>query len=131
MARCVIWWEGMLLAEMREREGERGIERREGWGWRDRGLVRGRHATCREEGGREEGRERSLKATAESSMDKVAENVVETIIPKSSSFMNAFQLIAMSNDLDLSVLRKSKKKEEPVLEDLPKEYYDDVSAFIL
>ncbi|KAB2612008.1 hypothetical protein D8674_020040 [Pyrus ussuriensis x Pyrus communis] len=28
-------------------------------------------------------------------------------------------------------MRKSKKKEEPVLEDLPKEYYDDVSAFIL
>lgn len=32
------------------------------------------------------------------------ENVKETKIPKSSSFINAFQLIAMSNDLDLSGL---------------------------
>ncbi|RXH90941.1 hypothetical protein DVH24_006886 [Malus domestica] len=169
----------MRLAErregerMREREGGKGREREghatckeeggrederegriEGEGGRERGMVRGRHAIFR-------GTERSLKATAESSMDRVAsmettlnhfpspqaieqkeeelhiietdsqgkeesqlfnekakinpfnlligggthdhqENVVETIIPKSSSFMNAFQLIAMSNDLDLS-----------------------------
>lgn len=32
------------------------------------------------------------------------ENDMETKIPKSASFINAFQLIAMSNDLDLSGL---------------------------
>ncbi|CAN6552229.1 unnamed protein product [Malus baccata var. baccata] len=36
--------------------------------------------------------------------DSIEENVAETKIPKSSSFINAFQLIAMSNDLDLSGL---------------------------
>ncbi|PRQ37529.1 putative protein kinase CAMK-CAMKL-CHK1 family [Rosa chinensis] len=36
--------------------------------------------------------------------DSIEENVKETKIPKSSSFINAFQLIAMSNDLDLSGL---------------------------
>ncbi|KAJ8750757.1 hypothetical protein K2173_015938 [Erythroxylum novogranatense] len=36
--------------------------------------------------------------------DSVEENTAEAKIPKSSSFINAFQLIAMSNDLDLSGL---------------------------
>ncbi|TQD90720.1 hypothetical protein C1H46_023723 [Malus baccata] len=66
MAQCEIWWDAMLREE--EREGMR--EGRE----RETGLVRGRHATCREEGWRKRARERgkSLKATAASSMVKVA-----------------------------------------------------------
>ncbi|VVA38720.1 PREDICTED: CBL-interacting [Prunus dulcis] len=36
--------------------------------------------------------------------DSTEENDMETKIPKSASFINAFQLIAMSNDLDLSGL---------------------------
>ncbi|KAK4265453.1 hypothetical protein QN277_026505 [Acacia crassicarpa] len=36
--------------------------------------------------------------------DLVEENISEATIPKSSSFINAFQLIAMSEDLDLSGL---------------------------
>ena len=43
----------------------------------------------------------------------------------------SFSEFVCFSDFFMAVLRKSKKKEEPVLEDLPKEYYDDVSAFIL
>ncbi|XP_050375060.1 CBL-interacting serine/threonine-protein kinase 21 isoform X3 [Argentina anserina] len=39
-----------------------------------------------------------------SAFDSIEENVMETKLPISSSFINAFQLIAMSNDLDLSGL---------------------------
>ncbi|KAK9931874.1 hypothetical protein M0R45_019130 [Rubus argutus] len=40
--------------------------------------------------------------------DSIEENVKDTKILKSSSFINAFQLIAMSNDLDLSGLFEEK-----------------------
>ncbi|XP_057966990.1 CBL-interacting serine/threonine-protein kinase 21 isoform X3 [Malania oleifera] len=40
--------------------------------------------------------------------DSIEENATETKIPKPSNFINAFQLIAMSNDLDLSGLFEEK-----------------------
>ncbi|RXH68422.1 hypothetical protein DVH24_030755 [Malus domestica] len=40
-----------------------------------------------------------------------------------SSFLN----LCASLGFFMAALRKSKKKEEPVLEDLPKEYYDDLT----
>ncbi|KAB2637094.1 long chain base biosynthesis protein 2a-like [Pyrus ussuriensis x Pyrus communis] len=83
MARCGIWWEGMMLTERRrEREGGRGIER---------GLFN------------EKAKINPFNLLIGGGTHKHQENVVETIIPKSLSFMNAFQLIAMSNDLDLPV----------------------------
>lgn len=42
--------------------------------------------------------------------DSTEENDMETKIPKSASFINAFQLIAMSNDLDLSGLSRKRMK---------------------
>lgn len=47
--------------------------------------------------------------------DSIEENVKDTKILKSSSFINAFQLIAMSNDLDLSGLFEEKDNNKQKL----------------
>ncbi|KAK9275046.1 hypothetical protein L1049_022385 [Liquidambar formosana] len=48
----------------------------------------------------------------QAAFDSIEENATETKIPKSPSFINAFQLIAMSHDLDLSGLFKEQDDDK-------------------